>query len=260
MGRARGRSALALGAPSGAHFTRGRPNCLSRPSTRWSKPTSPRAWAFALIGIHEYFRRMSGDRLMNQHRDTLTARLDRIIRTERDRRLALVRADGHVRQCEIAARANSQRAVDEQPAGDRNRSAHAALVGRRAASAGGSFSPDWLRWIFTRRATAGPVRSTAARSAIDGFGGDRGVSGDQRPFWLDAGEVGFRVVYGPQRPWSAGVRRQLWRHVATDCTPIASIRTKEPNRPWLICWHLLKCSCWKARLAGHSHGTQFSNC
>jgi hypothetical protein len=36
---------------------------------------SARAWAFALIGIHEYFRRMSGDRLMNQHRDTLTARL-----------------------------------------------------------------------------------------------------------------------------------------------------------------------------------------
>ena len=28
--------------------------------------TSPRAWAFALIGIHEYLRRMSGDRLMNQ--------------------------------------------------------------------------------------------------------------------------------------------------------------------------------------------------
>lgn len=37
--------------------------------------SSPRAWAFALIGIHEYLRRMNGDRLMNQHRDTLTARL-----------------------------------------------------------------------------------------------------------------------------------------------------------------------------------------
>jgi hypothetical protein len=36
---------------------------------------SPRAWAFALIGIHEYLRRMSGDRLMNQHRDTFTTRL-----------------------------------------------------------------------------------------------------------------------------------------------------------------------------------------
>ena len=41
--------------------------------------SSPRAWAFALIGIHEYLRRMSGDRLMNQHRDTLTARLDRAV-------------------------------------------------------------------------------------------------------------------------------------------------------------------------------------
>jgi uncharacterized protein YyaL (SSP411 family) len=36
---------------------------------------SARAWAFAVIGIHEYFRRLSGDRLVNQLRDTLTARL-----------------------------------------------------------------------------------------------------------------------------------------------------------------------------------------
>ena len=37
--------------------------------------TSPRAWAFILIGIHEYLRRLSGDRLVNQIRETLTARL-----------------------------------------------------------------------------------------------------------------------------------------------------------------------------------------
>ena len=54
--------------------------------------TSPRAWAFALIGIHEYLRRMSGDRLMNQHRDTLTARLIELYRAKRERRLAMVRA------------------------------------------------------------------------------------------------------------------------------------------------------------------------
>jgi glycosyltransferase involved in cell wall biosynthesis len=36
---------------------------------------SPRAWAFAIIGIHEYFRRLSGDRLANQLRDNLTTRL-----------------------------------------------------------------------------------------------------------------------------------------------------------------------------------------
>jgi len=37
--------------------------------------TSPRAWAFGLIGIHEYLRRLSGDSLVKQTRETLTRRL-----------------------------------------------------------------------------------------------------------------------------------------------------------------------------------------
>lgn len=37
--------------------------------------TSPRAWAFALLGIREYLRRLGGDRVTAQTRDTLTARL-----------------------------------------------------------------------------------------------------------------------------------------------------------------------------------------
>lgn len=37
--------------------------------------TSPRAWAFGLIGIHEYLRRLRGDSLVNQTRETLTSRL-----------------------------------------------------------------------------------------------------------------------------------------------------------------------------------------
>ncbi|HON10711.1 MAG TPA: glycosyltransferase family 4 protein [Chitinispirillaceae bacterium] len=42
--------------------------------------TSPRAWAFALIGIHEYFRRLNGDRLFNTLRHELTDRLTEIFR------------------------------------------------------------------------------------------------------------------------------------------------------------------------------------
>jgi glycosyltransferase involved in cell wall biosynthesis len=34
--------------------------------------SSPRAWALALIGAHEYLRRLSGDRQVNRIRDTLT--------------------------------------------------------------------------------------------------------------------------------------------------------------------------------------------
>ncbi len=37
--------------------------------------TSPRAWAFGLIGIHEYLGRLSGDSFVNQTRDKLTLRL-----------------------------------------------------------------------------------------------------------------------------------------------------------------------------------------
>lgn len=37
--------------------------------------TSPRAWAFALIGIHEYLRRFAGDRQVGQVREDLAGRL-----------------------------------------------------------------------------------------------------------------------------------------------------------------------------------------
>lgn len=37
--------------------------------------TSPRAWAFGLLGIHEYLRRLGGDSLVNQTRETLLSRL-----------------------------------------------------------------------------------------------------------------------------------------------------------------------------------------
>src|SRR5207248_2357333 len=37
--------------------------------------SSPRAWAFTLIGIDEYLRRFGGDRRANQIREALTAKL-----------------------------------------------------------------------------------------------------------------------------------------------------------------------------------------
>ena len=48
--------------------------------------TSPRAWAFGLIGIHEYLRRLSGDSLVNQTRETLTCRLMDLLRCDRTSR------------------------------------------------------------------------------------------------------------------------------------------------------------------------------
>ena len=56
-----------LPAWAAAHFDRALPAILDT--------TSPRTWAFGLLGIREYHRRLGGDRLAAQVRDTLTARL-----------------------------------------------------------------------------------------------------------------------------------------------------------------------------------------
>ena len=43
--------------------------------------TSPRAWAFALIGIHEYLQRFAGDRMASQVREELAGRLMALYRS-----------------------------------------------------------------------------------------------------------------------------------------------------------------------------------
>jgi glycosyltransferase involved in cell wall biosynthesis len=45
--------------------------------------TSPRAWAFALIGIHEYLHRFDGDRRVGQTREELAGRLLRLYQNNR---------------------------------------------------------------------------------------------------------------------------------------------------------------------------------
>ena len=56
---------------------------LQRWAMQWFEPAltgmdrseAPRAWAFALLGIHEYLRRLSGDRFVSQMREALVRRL-----------------------------------------------------------------------------------------------------------------------------------------------------------------------------------------
>lgn len=60
-------SAPALSSMAGRLFERALPAILAT--------TSPRAWAFALIGIHEYLQRFAGDRMASQVREELATRL-----------------------------------------------------------------------------------------------------------------------------------------------------------------------------------------
>ncbi len=74
-----GRSIWALGTcvgRSSRHGLKFWPVTLFEPALRACvDATSPRAWALAILGIHEYLRRMSGDRLAAQTREMLTERL-----------------------------------------------------------------------------------------------------------------------------------------------------------------------------------------
>src|SRR5260370_3411413 len=68
LGTCLGRSSTAaLRSMAGRLFEQALPTIL--------KTTSPRAWAFALIGIHEYLRRFAGDRRAGQVREGLAGRL-----------------------------------------------------------------------------------------------------------------------------------------------------------------------------------------
>lgn len=74
-----GRSIWALGACVGRSHRRGLQfsavEILEPALKTCLETTSPRTWALALLGIHEYLRRMSGDRFAAHVRDTLTERL-----------------------------------------------------------------------------------------------------------------------------------------------------------------------------------------
>ena len=74
-----GRALWALGSCVGrsrqTHFQCWAVQTFERALPAITQMTSPRAWAFALMGIHEYFRRLTGDRLVSQIRDTLVSRL-----------------------------------------------------------------------------------------------------------------------------------------------------------------------------------------
>ncbi len=78
-----GRALWALGTGVGRSVIRSFPNMagqlFAQALPALSNFSSPRAWAFGLLGIHEYLKRLQGDSLVNQTRETLIHRLMRLL-------------------------------------------------------------------------------------------------------------------------------------------------------------------------------------
>jgi len=84
---AHGRTLWALGTVLGRSGTPGLPTMAGRLFEQALPAildaTSPRAWSFALIGIHEYLRRYAGDRRASQVREELAGRLMALYQSHR---------------------------------------------------------------------------------------------------------------------------------------------------------------------------------
>jgi glycosyltransferase involved in cell wall biosynthesis len=120
--------------------------------------TSPRAWAFSLLGIHEYLRRLGGDRLAHQIRESLTTRLMELF----DR---TARPDWpwfeDVLSYDNAKLAHALILSDGAAAGLRTRFGSLALAREHANGGERRFPPDRQQRILSARRLPRGLRSTA---------------------------------------------------------------------------------------------------
>jgi hypothetical protein len=128
--------------------------------------SSPRAWAFGLLGINDYLRRLGGDSLVNQTREVLTARLMELY----DRH---AHADWHW--------------FEEELSYDNARLSHALIVSGRATGEEAALNKgvESLRWLVDQQTSEkGHLRPTGS----NGFyhPGGRRANFDQQPIEAQA--------------------------------------------------------------------------
>ncbi len=193
--------------------------------------SSPRAWAFALLGIQEYLRRFGGDRARGRTRDCL----DREARGTVERTAPRETGPGS-----SPARPTTTRGF----ARPSSSAASGCRIPKRWRS-GSSPCAGWPRCRRPRRDISGRSAATASTSGTapaptstssrggpgHGFRLPRGLPRHPGPVLVERGQAGLRMVPGPQRSRPAPLRfrhRRLQRRAART----GSARTRARNRPW----------------------------
>ena len=173
-----------------------------------TETTSPRAWAFGLIGVCLYLERFSGARPASQVRDTLTERLIECLeKTSTDEwpwfEDVLSYDNAKLPHALIA----SGRSGGDSRAGSSGsaiaRAGWSNSKNRRPAISGRSVPTAFISAIAT-----GPIRPTADRGQLHRLGLHRGLPRHRRPSLAAGGPAGVRVVLGRQRPGARSLRRQ----------------------------------------------------
>ena len=173
--------------------------------------TSPRAWAFSLIGIDEYLRHAKGDRFTKDVREDLTARLvtifDKVAGPDwswfED---ALTYDNAKLAHALIV----SGRATGKRDVYDRGIQALRWLVGVQTAPA---WSPaaHWQQRILSTRRRPRGFRPTAHRSASHGVGLSGSLPHLGRPVVVRTSAARLRLVSRMERSRAGSLCPREWR-------------------------------------------------
>jgi hypothetical protein len=205
--------------------------------------TSPRAWAFGLIGIHEYLRRLSGDSLVNQTREILTCRLMDLFAANAHPDWQWFEEELSYDNAKLAHALIVSGHAHRATGGARARPARPALADALQMSEKGHFRPIGSNGFYRRGGTRAnfdqqPVEAHATVSAcLEAY---RATSDF---WWYEQAQRAFDWFIG----WNdLGLELYFPRRAAaaTGCTWTASTGTRERNPPWPSCFPWRRCN-WR---------------
>ncbi len=179
--------------------------------------TSPRAWAFALLGIHEYLRRLSGDRPVHQIREALTARLMELFDRTAQPDWPWFEEELTYDNAKLAHALILSGRDTGQPAVFERGLAGAALAGGSADGGERPLPAHRQQRILPARRPARPLRPAAHRGAGHGVGLPRGLPRHRGRLVVRAGPARLRLVPRLERSRAGALRpehRRLPRRAA----------------------------------------------
>ena len=170
--------------------------------------TSPRAWAFALIGIHEYLQRFAGDRRVSQVREELAGRLLALYKDNRveewnwfeDRLTYCNAALSHAML--LCGQSIPNPAMTEAGLESLNWLAKI----QYDETEGKAFRAHWLQWLLSTGRRTCPLRSTAGGGAVDGLGLSRSQPCYRKKTVVPGSPARFRMVSRTKRLTSPALR------------------------------------------------------
>ena len=206
--------------------------------------TSPRAWAFGLIGIHEYLRRLSGDSLVNQTRETLTSRLMELFERNAQPDWRWFEEDLSYDNAKLAhalilsGRATGQQAVLERGLQSPALADGVANVRERSLPAHWHATDSIAAAARAPTSTSSPSRrKQRSQPVLKPIAPHRTSGGTNR---RNAPSTGSSA--GMISAWNSTLPRQA--AAAMGCTWIGSTGTRGRNRPWPSCFRWRKCA-WR---------------